>query len=423
LYTSTHPLPTEFEAVNHPLIPPARATLLTIAALVPTLFAGCAGDEDASGVTVVQELRGDTVVMVSSGEPERVRIDAVEVLWQSDEFWGELPRMARLGDHLVIGDLWRVHVVSIEDGGFHTFGRQGQGPAEFGGAAWSVGGIGTDTVAAYDGSKVLLFSLDGGFLTSYRTTPHIPFSQLPTGGSARDRPVYPLVKAGSGMLWERMSTDVTTDGSWTHQTALLWHDLEADTAVVLETWDYRDGTGAIFGELVKHAIASDGRVATGYPADYCIRLSHAFEEGGITGCRERSPVPIEAGFNDVSGLDSDWGGRDRVAQELRANPVEGSLPHFDRLLFSESGDLWVDLYHEDFASIYRLFYSLFDWQPASREWEVFSREAILVRHVTFPGAFDLRVIGDGEGFGFLTLDTGEIVVGRVDLTGSGVPPT
>lgn len=221
-----------------------------------------------------------------------------------------------------------------------------------------------------------------------------------------------------------MSRDVAADGTWGHRTALLWHDLEADTAAVLETWDYKEGSAQgsdVFAELVKHAIASDGRVATGYPADYCIRLSHAFEEGGRAGCRVRSRVPIEAGFNDVSELE--WGGRDRFAQELKANPVNGVLPHFDRLLFSESGDLWVNLYHEEFAHVHRLFYSLSDWRPTVSEWEVFDTEAVLVRHVTLPGAFDLRVIGEGEAFGFLTLDTGEVVVGRVDLTESALSPT
>jgi hypothetical protein len=403
---------------------PGRRTLLLAAVLAPALAAGCGGAEESSGVTVVEELRGDTVVLVSSGDPERVQVDTVDVFWRSDEFGGELPRMALLGDHLVIGDLWRIHVVSTVDGSSRTMGRQGQGPAEFAGAAWSVGGIGTDTIAAFDGSKVLLFSLDGGFLTSYRTTPLFPFSQLPMGGSARDRPVYPLVTVGTGMLWERAAPSWEVEAGSTEKSALLWHDLAADTAVILGSWDYRDGSGDIFGELVKHAIASDARVATGSPADYCIRLSHAFEEGSRTGCRERVPVPVAAGFKDLSGL-GDWGGplgsgggRDWVVQQLESNPVD-VLPHFDRLLFSESGDLWVNLFHEEFAHVHRLLYSLFDWRPASREWEVFDRDAVLVRHLTLPGAFDLRVVRDGEGFGFLTLDTGEIVVGRVELPRSG----
>ncbi|MEX2609360.1 MAG: hypothetical protein WEA24_05400 [Gemmatimonadota bacterium] len=399
--------------MKRPLIAPARAILLAIAALAPVLTGGC-GNEERSGVTVVHELRGDTVLMVSSGEPERVRVEEVEVLWQSDEFEGILPRMARVGDHLVIGDLFRIHVVSLEDGGAHTFGRQGQGPGEFGGAIWSVGGFGPETFAAYDGSNTLLFSLEGEFLDSHEPTPRLPFTQPVMGGSARDRPSYPLVKSGSGVLWEKASSWEEKEGTGIERKALLWHDLEADTAAVLETWDYIRDPGAAFGELVKHAIASDGRVATGYPADYCIRLFHAFEEGGRTGCRERSRVAIEASFNDVSGLD--WAGRDQLAQELKANPVGGFLPHFDRLLFSASGDLWVNLYHDEYAHVHRLFYTLKDWKPTVHEWEVFDREAVLVRHVTLPGAFDLRVIGDGEGFGFLTLDTGEVVIGRVDLT-------
>jgi hypothetical protein len=160
-----------------------------------------------------------------------------------------------------------------------------------------------------------------------------------------------------------------------------------------------------------------------------IRLTTAF--GSFTLSRRAAARGAVSGPGCGSQRDSttfpdlDWGGRDLLAQELRANPVDGFLPHFDRLLFSESGDLWVNLYHEEFAHVHRLFYSLNDWHPTAYEWEVFDREAVLVRHVTLPGAFDLRVIGEGEGFGFLTLNTGEIVVGRVDLTltQAGVPPT
>jgi hypothetical protein len=411
------PFRTEIEPVKRPMIAPARDAFLLMAALALTLAAGCGGDEEASGVTVVEELRGDTVVMVSSGEPERVRIDEVEVLWQSDEFDGaRMPQMARFGDHLVIGDLWRVHVVSIQDGEARTFGRRGQGPGEIRTAIRSVGGFEPDTIAVLDEIQVLLFSLDGEFLTSHQTTGRLPFSGHVMGGSAADRLVYPLARSGRGMLWARMTHESP------ERKALLWHDLEADTVAVLETWDYR-GTEPIFFELVKHAIASDGRVATGDPADYCIRLFHAFEEGGRTGCRERSRVPVEEGFKNRSGPDAPWNPQgDPTVRRLEANPPD-VLPHFDRLLFSESGDLWVNLYHEDFAHVHRLAYSAFDWQPTVHEWEVFDRDAVLVRHVTLPGTFDLRVIGDGEAFGFFTLDTGEIVVGRVDLTGSVVPPT
>lgn len=402
------------------LIAPIRTILLMIAALAPTLTAGCGGDEELSGVTVVQELRGDTVVMVSSGEPERVQIETVEVLWQSDEFrGGHMSRMARLDDHLVIGDSYRIHVVPLQYGGAHTFGREGDGPMEFQRTIHFVGEFGTDTIAAYDGSKVLLFSVDGEFLTSHSTTDRPPFSGVVMGFSGRDQPVYPLVRSGSGVLWEKTSQD----GNRTERKALVWHDLEADTAAVLQIWDYRGENGPAFPELVEHAIASDGRVVTGYPADYCIRIFHASEEGDRMGCRERARIPVEAGFYDLSGVPSDWvpARREGLARQVEANPAD-VLPHFDRMLFSDSGDLWVNLYHEEFAHVHRFFYSFLEWQPTAYEWEVFDREAVLVRHVTLPGAFDLKVIGDGEAFGFFTLDTGEVVVGRVDLTESAVPP-
>ena len=134
------------------------------------------------------------------------------------------------------------------------------------------------------------------------------------------------------------------------------------------------------------------------------------------GCRERDRVPVASEFSDLSEIDNDW---TQIFSDWQ-HPVE-HLPHVERLLFSESGDLWASLFHDEFAHVHPQ--ASGSWHPTFREWEVFDRDAVLVSHVTLPGAFDLRVIGDGEGFGFLTLDTGEVVVGRVDLTGSAVPPT
>jgi hypothetical protein len=137
------------------------------------------------------------------------------------------------------------------------------------------------------------------------------------------------------------------------------------------------------------------------------------------GCRVRAGLPVEAGFSDLSEVSPG------LSDVMKWKSPLGVLPHFDRLLFSESGDLWVRLYHDEFAHVHpiRRLPSQGAWEAKVREWEVFDAEAVLVRHLTVPGTFDLRVIGDGEGFGFLTLDTGEVVVGRVDLTGSAVPPT
>ena len=404
-------------------ITPARPTLLMIAALVPALAAlaaGCGGGE-RSGATVVQELRGDTVVMISSGEPERVRIDAVDVLWRSDEFVGIAATMARAGDHLVIGDQRRIHVVSIESSGSHTVGQQGDGPGEFQ-MIHSVNGFGTDRMAAYDYRKrtLSLFSTEGELLTTYGMTFPPPFFQpqgYPWGGA-------PPVEFGGGVLWVWGGW---AEGDNVNKNSLIWLDPEADTLAVLETWDSQELTMSprgflmdrdVFSNLVTHAVAPDGRVATGYPADYCIQLFRVFEEGVRTGCRERSRIPVEAGFAVLPpdlhpALQVDWEWR---------NPVD-LLPHFDRLLFSESGDLWVRLYHEEFAHVHPLFIQNSEFSPTIREWEVFDAEAVLVRHVTLPGAFDLQVILDDMGFGFFTLDTGEVVVGRVDLTGSAEPPT
>jgi len=88
--------------------------------------------------------------------------------------------------------------------------------------------------------------------------------------------------------------------------------------------------------LVRHAVAPDGRVATGYPADYCIRPFRVFEAGARTGCRERSRVPVEAG---LTAIPPDL--RPLIREEAEWQNPGDALPHFDGMLFSEAGDLWV----------------------------------------------------------------------------------
>jgi len=207
--------------------------------------------------------------------------------------------MARAGVHLVIGDQRRIHVVSIQGSGSHTFGRQGDGLGEFQ-MIHSVSGFGTDTIAAYDHPKRILslFSIEGELLTTYRVTFPPPFAQVQGyrwGGSSP-------AGFGSGVLWEWGSW---VEGDNVTQKSLIWLDLEADTSAVFATWDLEELTMSprgfslardVFSSLVAHALSPEGRVATGYPADYCIRLSRVLEEDVRKGCRERSRIPVEAGF-------------------------------------------------------------------------------------------------------------------------------
>ncbi len=403
--------------------------LLTLAAFASVLAAGCGADREPPGFSVVEELRGDTVVMVSSGEVERIRVEEAEVFRRSDELALEHApsrAMARIGHHLVIGDRERVHLVSTRDGRMHSFGRRGEGPGEFRGIR-AVGELGLDTIGVYDFDlrRVSTFTLDGELLDSYRVTPRPPFPR-PTWE------IHPLVRWGTGVLWT-MTAFLGGDFAGIQSKALLWHDLEPDTAVVLDVrpwqhWDVSPFTGQssatdVFPDRVVHAIGSDGRVASGDPAVYCIRLFHASEEGVRMACRERARVPVSAGFNtpDLALLERPsppW-----LADQLAwQNPVD-SLPHFDRLLFSDSGDLWVRTYHEELAHTHPFLlhptwglWLLHPFQPTVREWEVFDPEGVLLRQVTLPAAFELRVVGEGEAFGFLTLETGEVTIGRVDLT-------
>lgn len=406
----------------------ALARLFMALALALPLATACGGDGEASSATVVRELRGDTVVLISRGEAERLRVETIEVFWQSDEFEGLVPTMALVGDHLVIGDTRRVHVISIDGANAHTFGRSGGGPGEFT-FIGSVGELGRDIIGVFDEGtrRVSLFSLEGQLIATHRLTFPQPFVASVGAGTniGRDRVPLPLMLLQGGVVMERAAS--YAEGDTQLQKALVWFDLEADTSAVVATWVYRNNfdveyvedtrfidSREVFANLVVHGFARDGRVAVGDPAAYCISLFRAFEEGAVMGCRERSRVPVEAGFHTFPPGIQAGPLRDRFEPKTRRTT---HLPHFDRLLFSEFGDLWVRLYHEEFAHVHPLsrLPSQGAWEPEIREWEVLNEEGVLVRHVTFPGTFDLQVIVDGETFGFLTLDSGEVVVGRVAL--------
>lgn len=380
------------------------------------LMSACAGDHEAAELMVREEIRGDTAVVISAGDPPLFMASAVEVTWQSHEL-GNPQSMARAGEHLVVGDGYRVHVLDSEGAHEHSFGTRGEGPGELQSSS-SVGGFGEDTIAVFDARlhRVSLYSPDGRFFDSRRATPELPFVNPSRAGP-------PLVRHGPGVLW--MATENIRPGEPT-RAAVIWHDLDADSTTVLEVWDdlvFEELTGGVFGprDLFPPrailAVGNDGRIAEGDGIDYCLRIRRIGDPEREMWCRETPRIPVGAGIRSPD--------LELLAGEPQAELVESMvgeqdpgefLPHFDRIRFSESGEVWVRTYDEDLADIHPAIAGRRpDLAPQHRQWDVFDSDGALVKRVSLPYSFDPRVMFDDRTFGFWPLETGEITIGRAEL--------
>lgn len=389
-------------------IPIRIAWLLLAASACST---GTSADTPRSDTTRI----GDTLVVTTRGEAGRTRIDGVQVVWQSDEL--ENPQaMLALPDRLIVADPTRVHILSERGEHLRTVGREGEGPGEFRSIAM-LGMAGGDTVAVHDVrvQRISLLTRDGDLLREVRAAPQVPFVN-PVEGNA-------LLVRGTGALsfWEEnVHTDRPT------RTALLWRDLAGDTVAVLGTWDGIKWAMAgdfivhdpLFGPQALVAMAADGTIAVGDGVDYCIGI-HARDATVLRKiCRTTEPVPVGAAIRDpdLSRVDSETR-RQALERLVRSQRIAPNLPSFDRLLFDRRGRLWVRTVPRSLAEIHP--YLLRDHperQPTHRAWDVFDESGRLVRTVELPSTFTPQAITASEILGFVELETGEIAIGRAEIS-------
>jgi hypothetical protein len=385
--------------------------------LLVCLFLGgaCSSAESADGIVVDRTMAGDTVVLMSSGEPGVTRVDGARVLWQSDDL--EQPRsMVRFGDRLLVGDRTRVHLISSSGAEWRTVGRSGEGPGEFRSIA-AVGYLAADTLLVYDPQLIRLsyLSREGEYLGSSRMSLAPPFVN-PTRTGA------PLVPWRSGLL---LAYNENVNLHRPVQTALVWHDAAADTAAILGSWDNHQwkeigpfiAPRELFPARTFIAIGDGGRVAVGNGLDYCI--THLTLGAGPPRriCRDRARAQIGRGIRSPDPtLLHEEEQRDLLLALVREQEIGESMPSYDGLLFSEDGQLWVRTVGEELAGIHpHIRFRRPDLVPSHRKWDVFDADGRLTRTIELPSAFDPRVIEQTRAYGFLELPTGEIAIGVAEF--------
>lgn len=381
---------------------------------VVLLAAACGGDAGDTALSIREALRGDTAVIISSGDPPLFAAGAVQVTWQDDEL-GNPQTMARVGDHLVLGDGFRIHLLSAEGGHIRTFGARGEGPGELQSIS-AVGGFGADTIAVHDArlQRVSLYSLEGRYLTSWLAVPTPEFVNPSRAGP-------PLVRDGSGVLWTR-TTNVMPGSPI--RLALIRHDLDAGAGEVVEAWDDVTlqelpsgifGTRELFPLRAIVAVEQDGRFVEGNGREYCLRVRRMGSPQVALWCRETPRVGVGPGLRspDLGLLEGD-AQADLFRGIIGAMDPGEFLPHFDELHFGESGELWVRTLGEAHADLHPTILARRpDLAPTWRIWEVFNMDGALVRRVQLPHAFTPRVFFPDRVFGFWPLETGEVTIAQV----------
>lgn len=367
------------------------------------------GDELRSEVSRV----GDTTIVVNHGEPTHTRGDNVRVVWRSPELI--YPHtLLLLEDRLIVGDEKRIHILSLEGELLRTVGREGHGPREFEYVA-ELAQFGTDTLAVHDAEnqRISFFTPNGDFLGVARYEPLLPYGNPVNGYLPATAVRRGLVRLRDGVLsfWrERIP--------WTRptRTALVWHDIRADTAVALESWEgerwFRAGgrwaaTTEVFPPFVIAALSPDGHLAVGDGIEYCVTMHVVMQRAFRRVCRDRAPAPVGEGIRhpDVSRSA-------RLAALVREQRIPEHLPHFDRLLFDDAGRLWVRTLGEEMSNL-RPDPALdaVGLRPRYRTWDVFDETGRLVKTVEIPSHFEPQVIQAREMYGFVELPMGEVAVG------------
>lgn len=395
--------------------------------LAAVLFAGvlgCGRGSSAAGSPLERSVSGDTVITVARNVPGTDRVTAFDVIWQDTSL--KRPRhLLATGDHLVISEDTELHFINLIDRSVRTVGRPGEGPGEF--RSIRAFGAVRDSIAVYD-LALRRMSIITPTLSFARSSPLHAYP--PFVGVRRRNNVLLAVNGGLVLLLESNPNVSTGDPV---RAALVWQDLNGDSARIVNVWNdvtFLDVPGTrylirekLFPQEVVIAVSHDGRFAHGDGMLYCITVESVQVVPGYPiqrFCREWQPPLVGSGIRnvDMHGMRDDLFQRS-VRMSLRRQRIPDHLPSYDKALFDALGRLWIRTVPGTLADIHPSVLERYPFLgPTLHYWDVFARDGVLVRTVAFPARFDVRAITLTHAFGFLELDSGEIVIATMPLESS-----
>jgi hypothetical protein len=395
-----------------------------LAAILLAGMLGCGRGPAAPSSALERSVSGDTVITVAGNVPRTDRLTALDVIWQDTSL--KRPRhMLATGDQLVISEDTELHFIDLTNRSVRTVGRPGEGPGEF----RSIRAFGAirDSIAVYD-LALRRLSIITPALSFARTTPLHAYP--PFVGVRRRNNVLLAVDEGLLLLLESNPNVSTGDPV---RAALVWQSVIGDSSRIVRVWNdvmFHDVPGTrflirerLFPQEVVIAVSNDGRFAHGDGMLYCITVESVQVPPGYQIqrlCRDWQPPLVGRGIRnvDMHGMRDDSFQRS-IRTSLRGQQIPDHLPSYDKALFDALGRLWIRTVPSTLSDIHPSVLERYPiLGPTFHYWDVFARDGVLVRTVAFPVRFDVRAITLTHAFGFLELDSGEIVIATVPLESS-----
>lgn len=349
-----------------------------VASMVLTLLTGAA---PVSGQSVVDLPSGDRSLVADFHEV--LRVDGADA-----DDWSALVDVTSVGfdanSNLYIGDVTgseglRILVVSLEGELLAEFGRQGDGPGEFRGAALRMYPLGDGRIAVPDmghrayhifrhtGSlermvrfparggtgmraseqRVLLSDLGGNLLSRVATITSVRMDSTTLSVQMTEtegpREIERLLLDGDEVRYESVIT--AWDPPWSGRTRVIALDLLADEGDLAEAGDVR----LSFLPQLLFAALPDGGIAYSDSSAYSVRIVGPLGEPKVT---LRRQLPVRSATSRVRAQYSLWRterikeeeDEDLAAMQLRAlDRVEyyPEVPQLDDLAATWEGTLWI----------------------------------------------------------------------------------
>ena len=366
---------------------PSSRILGTLLSLI--LF-GCL-DEQADDSTR-EEVRGDTTfITIPPGvDTAAVFVERVETIWQDDRL-GRPTAIVLSEERLAVADQDRLHLLTTGGDYLGTVGARGSGPEEFG----TIAGIGAvdDTIVIFDSrnSRLAVLDFDGRFLEARRIQ---PFASFP-----RARRDAQLRFWNGGML---QVADEIVHFDRPTRSALVWRSMVDDSTYVMGAWDDLQwvhvgnvsigrgsapfiGAASAFPPRALIAVSDDGRYALGDGLEYCLSLHRLGGPEVVEICRERPRVAVS----------------DAMLRAPVSRSARPSVPSYRRW------EAWARTRH---TSIPRCRSRSARPSVPDTGGGRPGPEGLTAGAILLPSDFDPQLFRGDQAFGFLELESGELVV-------------